>query len=392
MPYSEEKRLAIAMSRDIATRIVENARSTIPYDINIMDERGIVIASSDPRRIGVFHEIAHAILNGSSDVLEIVDAENLFGTKMGTNTILKYKHHRIGVLGITGHPDETRPFVNVLKLAVEAMIEFEFQQTAINQRMSQRNLFESGLMYGAVIDAVLIKWADALRIDTQLYRIALIVSIDRDISMQHRSSLMNLLTDSPRAGEQDIITQWNSSGFVIFKAIAPSAEACGEYREMITEYLDPFLCRLADAGIAVRVYVGSFCKNINRYHESYKRALWVFENCPEAQARIEFFYDYVGRWGQTFLPQQALSDMYRFFVAHCDERFIDQMVKTERALSECNYNFERASQKLFVHKNTLFAWMNNFRTFYHIDPVQSPTDREFWAQLCYYCTIQRQAH
>ena len=389
MAYGEHSGLPISMNPDIAKRIVDNARKTIPYDINIMDERGIVIASSDLRRIGVFHEIAHNILTGAYDLLEIVNTENLFGTKMGTNTILKYKHHRIGVLGITGQPDEIRPFVNVLKLAVESMIEFELQQSATNQRLSQRNLFESGLMYGSVIDAVLIKWATALKIDRQLYRIALSISIDQDINMQHRSSLMHLLTDSPQASAQDIITQWNSSGFVLFKAIAPSVEAYGEYRDAITEYLDPFLCKLEDAGISARVCVGSFCKNLSRYHESYKRALWVFEHCPKPHGRIEFFYDHVGKWGQTFLPQQVLHDVYRFFVADCDEKFIDQMIKTERALSECNYNFERASQKLFVHKNTLFTWMNTFRKFYHIDPVQSPADRKFWSQLCYYCSIHQ---
>ena len=42
------------------------------------------------------------------------------------------------------------------------------------------------------------------------------------------------------------------------------------------------------------------------------------------------------------------------------------------------------SQSLFIHKNTLFSWMNDIRQRLRIDPVQNETDRAFWEYLCMY--------
>ncbi|MEG2951443.1 MAG: hypothetical protein RR946_12165, partial [Clostridia bacterium] len=92
----------------------------------------------------------------------------------------------------------------------------------------------------------------------------------------------------------------------------------------------------------------------------------------------------MNEWIYSFLPMKELKDVFRFFVAKSDEKFIENMVRTEKALAECNYNGTLASQKLYVHKNTLFLWLNNYRRYYHMDPVQKPADRAFWECLCFY--------
>ncbi len=374
----------ITINREMANRIIESAKKTINYDINIMNEGGIVIASSNPLRVGTFHEIAFEIINGPNDLQEIDKAEELIGTKNGINTVLKYKEYKMGVLGITGKPDEIRPFVSVLKLAVETMIEFEMQQQEYVQRNSQKNLFEGGLIYGSATDVDLLRWAMELKIDRTIYRIPLWINIENNISSLYKSTLIGILTKNKHYSAQDILTQWKENGLVIFKSFPSIKQAYGDYKNVIFEFLDEFLQKLDAVGIPARVFTGSFCKTLGRYHEAYKRALWIYENCPQATNKIEYFYDHICKWMKSFIPVKELHDIYRFFVNECDEKYIEQMINTEEALSSCNYNFERASQKLFVHKNTLFLWMNNFRKLYNIDPVQNPIDRSFWAYLCYY--------
>jgi carbohydrate diacid regulator len=111
----------VQLSSVIATKIVEVAQETIDYNINIMNAQGIIIASSTPARVDSFHEIAYKVITGPEDQIETYNTDNLLGTRTGINIAIKYQDQKVGVLGITGFPDEIRPFVHVLKLAVESI-------------------------------------------------------------------------------------------------------------------------------------------------------------------------------------------------------------------------------------------------------------------------------
>ena len=384
------RRPQVTMNRDIAIRIVESAKKTIAYNINVMNEKGIIVASSNAARVGSFHEMAYHIISGPDDTVETDNVENLLGTKQGINTVLKYKDVKVGVLGITGAPDEVRPFVNVLKLAVETMIEYELQQQAYLLRSSQQNLLDAGLLYGAAPDADLLKWTMELKLDRSVFRIPLWVHTPEQMDALDKSKYLDYLTGGVYASPQDIITQWKENGFVVFKAFEDIAQACGTYKCVISEYLNLFLAKMQESGRTARVFVGSFCNHFGRYHEAYRRASWVFEHMGGSEAQIDFFYDHVDEWARSFVPVRELHDIFKLFTKTSDERFLELMLKTEHALSTSNFNFERASQKLYVHKNTLFQWTNTFRKHYDIDPVQSYADRMFWKYLCLYVSANRQ--
>ncbi|MEF9879787.1 MAG: sugar diacid recognition domain-containing protein [Clostridia bacterium] len=384
MMEESNRRSPIVISREIATKIVDHAKGTIKYNINIMNERGIVIASSDFTRVGKFHEIAYQIITGTEDALETENSDELLGTKPGINTVLKYLNDRVGVLGITGNPDEVRPFVSVLKLAVESMIDFEGQQQRNMLHFSLHHLLEAGLMYGTNSDADLAKWAMELKLDRSIDRIPLYVHVKGEAAPSLMHCVQEELLASPHATQQDIITQWEAGGFVIFKAFDEGEAVMESYRQIITEYLEDAFCCMRAAGLVAQAFSGSFCKHLRSYHEAYKRAVWLYETCNETKQEYSFFYDFMNEWIYSFLPMKELKDVFRFFVAKSDEKFIENMVRTEKALAECNYNGTLASQKLYVHKNTLFLWLNNYRRYYHMDPVQKPADRAFWECLCFY--------
>ncbi|MEG2603804.1 MAG: sugar diacid recognition domain-containing protein [Clostridia bacterium] len=385
----DARHLSTVISREIAERIVENAKSTIQYNINIMNERGIVLASADPARVGSFHEVAYQLIQGELDQLETENTDDLLGTRPGINTILKYRGERIGVLGITGEPNLIRPFVSVLKLAVVTMIDFEAQQRQSMMRFSMQNMLEMGLMYGATTDTDLSKWALELKLDRSAYRIPLYVHAGEDADASLKAGVRQALLEAPGASAQDVVTQWEGSGFVIFKVVDHTDDALENYRPIIGAYLKRALSLLRAQGLHPQVFSGSFCRHLNRYHEAYKRAVWLFETRAGGDAELVFFYDHLSAWVHEHLPVQELHDIFQFFVAQCDERFIDRMVKTEEALFSSNYHFTTASQKLYVHKNTLFSWLNQYRGHYHIDPVQNAENRVFWECLCYYCSLKR---
>ena len=61
------------ISPELARRFIERVTKYTEYNVNIMDEHGVIIASRDPDRVGQYHSIAHEILSGGPDIVETED-------------------------------------------------------------------------------------------------------------------------------------------------------------------------------------------------------------------------------------------------------------------------------------------------------------------------------
>lgn len=48
----------------LARKFIEQITQYTDYNINIMNDQGVIIASRDPKRVGTFHEVAYYIVRG----------------------------------------------------------------------------------------------------------------------------------------------------------------------------------------------------------------------------------------------------------------------------------------------------------------------------------------
>jgi carbohydrate diacid regulator len=112
--------LSNLLNHDFAQQIVDKMMQDIPYSINIMDEKGIIIGSGNKSRVGTLHKGAVKALE-SGAMVEIY--KNNQYEKKGTNEPIVIGDQFIGVVGITGEPDEVRPFCKLVKTTVSLLIE-----------------------------------------------------------------------------------------------------------------------------------------------------------------------------------------------------------------------------------------------------------------------------
>lgn len=99
---------------ELAEKIIDQLTECTDYNINIMDDRGIIVASRDKSRVGTFHEIAFEIVQKKLEVKEVEAKDNFLGTRAGINMALEYERRIIGVLSITGENVESlRPTTGV---------------------------------------------------------------------------------------------------------------------------------------------------------------------------------------------------------------------------------------------------------------------------------------
>lgn len=98
-----------SISRKTAQQIVEAIKDVCGYDINFIRPDGIIDASTDPDRVGTFHEIGKQVAQ-SGKTLEVQKDDSFLGSRRGINMPFVYRGEAIAVIGISGEPDEVRKY------------------------------------------------------------------------------------------------------------------------------------------------------------------------------------------------------------------------------------------------------------------------------------------
>ena len=128
---------------DLAQKFIEQVTQYTDYNINIMNEKGVIIASRDPKRVGTFHEVAYYIVTGTEDMVVTSGEHDYPGVRPGINMVINIDGRREGVVGITGDPKEIRPVALITKMAIEAMLKYEKQHQELQRRINRKEWFMS---------------------------------------------------------------------------------------------------------------------------------------------------------------------------------------------------------------------------------------------------------
>lgn len=137
------------ISKTTAQQIVDAVKDVCGFPINFMDHRGVIIASTDSERIGIFHEAGeHAIKTGVP--LEVYEDGSFHGTKRGINIPVAYNGTIIAAVGISGAPDETRVFVRLAEQITRLIIREQELNTAARTKNERKNYLISALRNGNI--------------------------------------------------------------------------------------------------------------------------------------------------------------------------------------------------------------------------------------------------
>ena len=98
--------------RKTAQQIVDTVKDVCGYDINFINESGLVIASTDPARIGMIHEGGKQVIE-RGETLEVNQDDLLPGTKKGVNIPVFRGGVLAAVIGISGDPEKVRVFAHL---------------------------------------------------------------------------------------------------------------------------------------------------------------------------------------------------------------------------------------------------------------------------------------
>lgn len=171
------------LDASLAQSIVDRAMQILRTNVNVMDERGLIIASGEPARIGTRHEGALLVLaQGRAVEIDAAVASRLHDTRPGINLPLRAEGRVVGVVGLSGAPEAIRQHAELVRMAAETMLEQArlMQVLARDERLREELVLQ---LIGAAparpaSDDWIREWARRLQVDLAVPRVVLLVDID----------------------------------------------------------------------------------------------------------------------------------------------------------------------------------------------------------------------
>jgi carbohydrate diacid regulator len=161
------------INKVLAQEIANKVMKVLPYNVNIMDEIGLIIGSGDQERIGTYHQGAIAAIEQGT-IVSIYNSDA--GAKPGVNIPIHFRNKIIGVIGISGDPNIVEPFAELVRVTAELLInqEFLYKERRIKEQMKEEFLYH-WIFRNEEYDEAFIHSGEAVGIKLELERKAVIV-------------------------------------------------------------------------------------------------------------------------------------------------------------------------------------------------------------------------
>lgn len=335
----------------------------IDTNINVMDARGRIIGSGDRERIGELHEGALLVLS-QGRVVDIDDAvaRHLHGVRQGINLPLRLEGEIVGVIGLTGEPENLRKYGELVCMTAEMMLEQSRLMHLLAQDSRLREELVMNLIQAEENTPALTEWAQRLGIDLNQPRVVAIVEVDSgqlgvDSAMAELQQLQNALTTPER---NNLVAIVSLTEMVVLK---PALNSFGRWdAEDHRKRVEQLITRMKEYGqLRFRVSLGNYFTGPGSIARSYRTAKTTMvvgkQRMPES--RCYFYQDLMlpvlldslrGDWQANELarPLARLKAM--------DNNGL--LRRTLAAWFRHNVQPLTTSKALFIHRNTLEYRLN----------------------------------
>jgi carbohydrate diacid regulator len=389
------------LTSSLATEIVEKIGQIICYNINIMNHLGIIIASTNPKRINSYHKGAEEVIK-TGKTIEITEeiAKNSQGVQEGVNLPISFNNKIVGVVGITGNPSVVRQYGELVKSMVELMLQQTFLTEQITLERNARERFIYDLIHGNfhnTDEEQAILRGKIYGYDLTLPRLCIVFNVNafknslkqwdeknpddsKAFFQSLNDTIPNFINNYFRQKKQDIFLSLGNGDFVILMALKDVKKIRDEVNQIIL-YCNNIIEKIKESlDIEVNVGIGSCYSSIMDLTKSYHEALKAIKiGRIITQLGIDnylnknnvFFYSNLGTYLLIdSLPDEAIEEFMKKYmqIKQNLNALLDPALKeTLLKFFECDLNVSRTAREMYIHRNTLI---------YRLDKIYSLTGRD----------------
>ncbi len=139
------------ISTDAAEKIIREVSLAVERPVNLMNDHGVIIASTDLSRIGTLHQGAYESIRDNMDCLIVRSDSDYPGSRIGINIPIRFDGQIAGVVGIRGDDyEELSRYIRLIRTTAEALLKASALRPlpspdAVQERLLKKILFEQPL-------------------------------------------------------------------------------------------------------------------------------------------------------------------------------------------------------------------------------------------------------
>lgn len=374
------------LNHELAQKLVDNIMKNLGYNINIMNESGVIIASGNKERIGTFHKVAEEVINKKLRIDIYENDENKYeGVKQGINMPFYYNNEVAGVIGITGAPKEIENAAEIVRMSTELMLEQQALKERVYFHQSQKTFFINKLLTMNTDEewSSTVHWGSKLGYDLNIPRVVCLISIQNLNSIVKKNPLLNKekvkeyvlnnIKSTKKHNKQDISSYVTLNKIIIFKTLNKTDP--DNVKIELMEYIDNIKSSFSNIEVELLFGVGTYHTSMYGYNKSYEEAKAMIDYGSLMNKKDEtiFARDHVFELLFASIDKEKMDYFLGPFVKKVNNN--EEMLLTMQALIKNNMNLIKASQDLFVHRNTIVFRLNKLKELFNINPLHNESDR-----------------
>lgn len=327
----------------IFTSLVEEVTNAINEEVIITNEVGIIIASTDKRRIGDYHEGAYlAMKHQEMMVMTGEMTKQLQGVRKGIVLPIVIEGKPIAVLGITGDPKVVEPYGRIVQRMSELFIkETTDQMTQERMAINIEHFVFDWVNENPEID-VLHERGEFLNIDITKYKQIISIHISsttNHLSYKEMSQLKNLWDENQDA----LFVRWGQGKIIIIDV--------GHDEAILERKLKNFL-NYSQSILGKNIYIGVGQKTnyteLQLSYEQAERAVIIAkkENRIVFEKQLKF----------EMLQYSVDEEIKQEFIQRTILPIVNDktLIETLSSYLENDMSIQETAKALFIHKNTLY--------------------------------------
>lgn len=340
------------ITKQLAEEIVELTMVKLNRNLNVMDTKGIILASGEAERIGMIHEGASFVAK-TGDVLWITE-ENLMewpGTKPGINMPIHFQQQLVGVIGITGNPEELQDFANLVQLTTEIMVHQSLITSRAEWKRKMKELIFEELTWSETISPMIKERLALLGFNAISPFTTLLIESENFISSPHR--MIEQLEDQ---FEREFVLIGHSQSNELF--ILLSGLDAIKVKKKISKLL-----AILSTNPSVKIGVGYSVHSLEEIRYSYTTAKSALQFGHEDQ-RVIYFEDVE----LLTLLRRNPSTETRRYSKRVLKGLNDSLIDTLAVYFDYNQNTSDSAAALEIHRHTMTYRLRKIKEITGYDP------------------------
>lgn len=345
---------------ELAEKIVKEVKKLIDEDIIVVHTDGTIIASTDQKRVGNFHEGAKiAAMQKEKFIITKEDQKKLIGVKAGINLPVFFRRDVIGVIGITGEPEKVSPFGEIIRKMTELIVSENYysDQLELHSRSLEAFVFE--WIQNREWDSAFLHRAELLNINLEKKRHAVLIELHQYEHLSHRE-IYNSFSKWNAHRKNDILIRWGNHRILMLHETTEK-ENREQLKRAITAY-QTFLSNQLHIPMSIGVGQKASPQEVNSSFMQAERALRTAKqpSLPvfDEDLTIEMILDEVrletkkAFLNRTITPIMGDRDLFL----------------TIQKWFELNLSLKKTASELHIHINTLHYRLKKIHELTNLNP------------------------